>query len=50
LRTDKNESGEGIHPKTLVEVACEVKLREKYHLKDGDIVQIEVKTDRGEAE
>ena len=50
LRTDRNESGEGLHPKTLVEVACEVKLRDKYNLKDGDIVQIEVETDEGEAE
>lgn len=45
LRTDRSESGEGLHPKTLVEVACEVKLRDKYNLKDGDIVQIEVETD-----
>lgn len=45
LRTDKNESGDGLHPKTIVEVACEVKLRDKYNLKDGHVVQIEVKTD-----
>jgi riboflavin kinase len=42
LRTDTNESGEGLHPRTLVEVACEVKLRDKYQLKDGDTVHIEV--------
>ena len=45
LRTDKNESEEGLHAKTLVEIACEVKLRDKYSLKDGDIVQIEVNLD-----
>ncbi len=42
LRTDKYEKEEGIGARTLVEVACEVKLREKYQLKDGDIVRIEV--------
>lgn len=45
LRTDANERGEGLHPKTIVEVACEVKLRDKYKLKDRDIVRIEVKMD-----
>jgi riboflavin kinase len=50
LRTDTNERGEGLHPKTLVEVACEVKLRDKYNLKDGDIVQIKVETDERKAE
>ncbi len=42
LRTDRYERGDGTHPKTLVEVACEVKLREKYGLRDGDVVRIEV--------
>lgn len=42
LRTDSNESGEGAHPKTVIEVACEVKLRDKYCLRDGDIVRVEV--------
>ncbi len=45
LRTDSNERGEGLHPKTIVEVACEVKLRDKYRLKDGDVVRIEVRMD-----
>jgi riboflavin kinase, archaea type len=45
LRTDSNESGEGTHPKTLIEVACEIRLRDKYQLKDGDIVHIEVERD-----
>jgi len=43
LRTDSNERGEGAHPKTIVEVACEVKLRDKYDLRDGDAVLIEVR-------
>ena len=47
LRTDTNESGEGLHPKTIVEVACEVKLRDKYQLHDGDVVRIEIETDGG---
>ena len=42
LRTDSNERGEGAHPKTIVEVACAVKLREKYGLRDGDLVRIKV--------
>jgi riboflavin kinase len=45
LRTDRNESGEGTHPKTLVEMACQIKLRDKYQLKDGDIVHIEAGRD-----
>lgn len=44
LRTDSSERGEGTHPKTIVEVACEVKLRDKYHLRDGDIVHVEIGT------
>jgi riboflavin kinase len=50
LRTDTNERGEGLHPKTIIEVACDVKLRDKYQLKDGDIVQIEVDIGVREAE
>jgi riboflavin kinase, archaea type len=45
LRTDSNERCEGLHPKTLVEVAYKVKLHEKYQLKDGEVVRIEVETD-----
>jgi riboflavin kinase, archaea type len=50
LRTDTTESGAGLHPKTLVEVACEVKLRDKYNLRDDDTVQIEIETDEGKAQ
>jgi riboflavin kinase len=41
LRTDAAERDS----KTIVEVACEVKLRDKYSLRDGDLVQVEVLTD-----
>ncbi len=42
LRTDSNERGEGAHPRSVIEVACEVKLRDRYDLRDGDVIQIEV--------
>jgi riboflavin kinase len=42
LRTETNERGEGLHPRTIVEVACEVKLRDKSevwtHLKNKRVV------------
>jgi riboflavin kinase, archaea type len=41
LRTDANEDGRGHHPRTIIEVATEVKLRDHFHLEDGDIVEIE---------
>ena len=44
LRTDACEFETGVHPRTLVEVACAVKLRDKYQLKDGDVVRIEIET------
>lgn len=42
LRTDKNNTDSGDHPKTIIEIACDVKLRDKYNLKDGDFVEVEV--------
>lgn len=42
LRTDKNESGLGDHPKTIIEIATDVKLRDAYGLNDGDIVEVEI--------
>jgi len=42
LRTDLNETGHGPHPKNLIEVASDVRLRDAYHLKDGDWVEVEV--------
>ncbi len=41
LRTDANEEGRGHHPKTIIEVATDVKLRDHFQLKDGDVVEIE---------
>jgi len=41
LRTDANEQGRGHHPNTIVEIATDVKLRDRYHLNDGDDVEIE---------
>lgn len=42
LRTDANEQGRGDHPRTIVEVATDIKLRDAFHLQDGDVVEIEV--------
>jgi riboflavin kinase len=41
LRTDAAERDS----KNIIEVACEVKLRDKYALRDGDTVRVEVLTD-----
>ena len=41
LRTDANEQGHGHHPRTIVEVASDVKLRDHFGLKDGDMVEID---------
>lgn len=40
LRTDLNESGLGPHPKNLIEIATDVKLRDVYRLCDGDEVEV----------
>src|SRR5215475_6695110 len=42
LRTDANEEGRGHHPKTIVEIACDVRLRDFFELCDGDVVEIEI--------
>jgi riboflavin kinase len=42
LRTDANEEGRGHHPKTIVEIAADVRLRDFFRLQDGDLVEIEV--------
>jgi riboflavin kinase len=42
LRTDANEEERGHHPKTIVEIAADVRLREHFGLKDGDGVEIEI--------
>ncbi|MCP3966327.1 MAG: DUF120 domain-containing protein [Lentisphaerae bacterium] len=40
LRTDKNDSGSGDHPKTILEIISEVRLRDHLDLKDSDIVEV----------
>ncbi len=42
LRTDGNEGGKGRYPRTVVEIATDVKLRDEYHLVNGDEVFIEI--------
>lgn len=42
LRTDANEEGTGRHPRTVVEITSDVKLRDVYGLSDGDEVTIEI--------
>jgi riboflavin kinase len=41
LRTDQNENGTGHHPRNIIEIATDVRLRDNYQLKDGDWVEIE---------
>jgi riboflavin kinase len=40
LRTDKADSE--LQSRTIIEVACEVKLREQHQLRDGDVVEVAV--------
>ncbi|HEX4021380.1 MAG TPA: DUF120 domain-containing protein [Acidobacteriaceae bacterium] len=42
LRTDANEQERGHHPRTIIEIATDVKLRDYFQLSDGDRVQVEV--------
>jgi riboflavin kinase len=42
LRTDANEEGRGHHPRTIIEIATDVKLRDHFQLRDGDAVEIEM--------
>lgn len=48
IRTDKNEAGEGSHPKDLVEIACNLKLRDQLDLQDEDEVDIVIFHPSGE--
>jgi riboflavin kinase len=41
LRTDQNDRGTGHHPRNIIEIATDVRLRDAYQLKDGDWVEIE---------
>jgi riboflavin kinase len=40
LRTDKADSE--LQSRMIIEVACEVKLRDKHQLRDGDVVEVAV--------
>jgi riboflavin kinase len=40
LRTDKADAES--QSRTIIEVACEVKLRDRHHLRDGDVVEVAV--------
>ena len=42
LRTDQNESGTGHHPKNVVEIATDIRLRDAFSLHDGDSIEIEL--------
>ena len=42
LRTDGNELGTGTHPKEIIEVASNVRLRDHFRLKDGDTIEVEI--------
>lgn len=46
LRTDLNEEGRGHHPKTIIEIATDVRLRDALGLEDGDVVEVEIPDDR----
>ena len=42
VRASKNESGDGDHPLTTIEIISDINLRDKFKLKDGDRVLIYV--------
>ncbi|MGJ5819122.1 DUF120 domain-containing protein [Paludibaculum fermentans] len=42
LRTDQNENGTGHHPRNLIEIATDIRLRDAYSLQDGDLVEVEL--------
>ncbi len=42
LRTDANQNGTGTHPRTIIEIATDVELRDEYYLQDGDEVTITI--------
>jgi riboflavin kinase, archaea type len=41
LRTDENERGSGHHPRNIIEIATDIRLRDAYKLEDGSWVDIE---------
>ena len=42
LRTDRNASGKGEHPLTLIEIITDIRLRDAHQLADGDVVEVSV--------
>jgi riboflavin kinase len=42
LRTDPNQDGTGHHPRNIIEIATDIRLRDAYELKDGDLVDIQL--------
>jgi riboflavin kinase, archaea type len=42
VRTDQNEQGTGHHPRNIIEIASDVKLRDAYGLSDGAWVDVEI--------
>ena len=42
LRTDTNEEERGHHPKTIVEIATDVRLRDFFELQNAELVEIEI--------
>lgn len=44
LRTDSDAGKHGYSKEQILEIATDVKLRDKFNLKDGDLVEVEVET------
>lgn len=42
LRTDENERGLGHHPRNVIEIASDIRLRDLFKLEDGSWVDIEL--------
>ncbi|MBO4816569.1 MAG: DUF120 domain-containing protein [Clostridia bacterium] len=42
VRTEKNSKKDGDHPLNLLEIISDVCFRERYNLKDGDIIEINI--------
>ncbi|HEY2014836.1 MAG TPA: DUF120 domain-containing protein [Bryobacteraceae bacterium] len=42
LRTDQNAQGTGDHSPNIIEIATDIRLRDAYHLEDGDWVEVEL--------
>ena len=43
LRTDKNMSENRDHPLNLIEIVSDINFREKYNLKDGEEIEVQIK-------